>query len=365
VADGDGIRIDFDDIMRGLAANRFDSVQVEFVPDPGRSADELIAALRAAVGTADDTEAETWGEDPVVTLAGGSVQIKEYWSEESLRAWLAVLARELRAAGFGGLVHATPTVAQPRWLRDAAGLRMTAFVAHDGAFEAPVSGSEETGAAAVAAWCRAAADWTAGSPGASYLTVRGMSQVAPAEDVGVHLARAARAGAIATITRAQQQPGQVARASFQPDGYTIYQVYDAAVPVLALVDRVRRALLIGTERMRLGFVAPVPVWAYGWIEREKARPPLPTVPGSALRANSPLWTRYVPDAHGMQVLTDEHLRHAADLSTWTVTQLGPGRHLVEAANLADWYGPDGPSDSVVRRARADFGDVIVPAGALP
>jgi hypothetical protein len=228
-----------------------------------------------------------------------------------------------------------------------------------------VNGSAETDAAAVAAWCQAGADWTAGSAGDAYVTVRGMSQVAPAEGVGVQLGRAVRAGAITTITRAQPQPGQVARASFLPNGHTIYQVYDVSVPVSALVDRMRRALLIGTDRMRLGFVAPVPVWAHGWDEREKARPPLPTVPGYALRANSSRWTRYVPDAHGMQVLTDEHLRHVADLSTWTVTQVVPGRHLVEAANLADWYGPDGPSDSVVHRARADFGGVIVPADALP
>lgn len=355
----DGIRIDFDDVMRGLAANRYDSVHVEFVPDPGGCADELIPALTGAVGAADDAESETWGEDPVLTLAGGSVRVKEYWAEESLRAWLGVFARELRVAWFTGLVHATPTAAQPRWLRDATGWRLTVFVAHDGAFEPPADDP------AVAAWCQGGTEWVAGSRGDAYVMVGGLSQAAPAEGVGAHLARAVRARSIATIVRAEPEPGQVARVSFLPNGHTIYQAYDPAVPLSALVDRVRQALVTGAGRSRLGFVAAVPVWAYGWDARDKARPPLPTVPGYALRANSSLWTRYVPDAHGLQLLTDEHLRHVADLSGWTVTQVAAGRHLVEAANLADWFGPDGPSDSVVRRARADFGGVIVPADALP
>jgi hypothetical protein len=358
VAD-DGVRIDFDDIMRGLAANRYDSVHVEFVPDPGGCAAELVRALTGAVGAADDAESETWGEDPVVTLAGGSVRVKEYWAEESLRAWLAVFAEELRVAGFTGLVHATPTAAQPRWLRDATGLRLTVFVAHDGGFERPADGP------AVAAWCQAGTEWVAGSRGEAYVMVGGLSQAAPADGVGAHLARAVRAGSIVTIVRAEPEPGQVARASFLPNGHTIYQAYEAAVPVAALAGRARQAPVTGAEGSRLGFVSAVPVWAYGWDAREKAGPPLPTVPGHALRANSPLWTRYVPDAHGLQLLTDEHLRHVADLSGWTVTPVAPGRHLVEAANLADWFGPDGPSDSVVRRARADFEGVIVPADALP
>ena len=364
MAHDDGIRIDLDDIMRRLAANGFDSVHVEFVPGPGRSADELIAALITAVGAADDEESETFGEDPVVTLAGGSVRIKDYWSQESLSAWLTVFARELRTAGFTGLVHATPTAGQPRWLRDLTGARMTAFVAHDGAFEALASGSGETEAAAVAAWCQAGADWTAQSRGDAYLSVRGMSQIAPVEGAGVHLARAVRARAISTITRAEPQAGQVAQVAFLPNGHTIYQAYDSSAAVLALADRARQALLIDAERTRLAFVAPTPVWAYSWDARGKALPPLPTVAGHSLRSNLPLWTRYVPDAQGLQLLTDEHLRHVTDLSTWNITQVAPGRHLVEAADLADWFGPNGPSEPVVRQARADFGNAIIPADAL-
>jgi hypothetical protein len=68
--------------------------------------------------------------------------------------------------------------------------------------------------------------------------------------------------------------------------------------------------------------------------------------------------------NALQLLTDEHLRHVTDLSRWNVEQVAPGRYLVEAVNLDDWFAPGGPPDSVVRQARADFGDVIIPADGL-
>jgi hypothetical protein len=86
--------------------------------------------------------------------------------------------------------------------------------------------------------------------------------------------------------------------------------------------------------------------------------PLPYVEEYHVRYNKHLLDRYLPDAHGVQVVRDAHLAKAHDLSGWQVTELGHGRHLVQAPDLAPWYANGLPDPDTLARARADF------AGAL-
>lgn len=100
----------------------------------------------------------------------------------------------------------------------------------------------------------------------------------------------------------------------------------------------------------------------------------PYVDAAFVILNAHLLPEYVPDAHGFQILTDAHLSHARDLSAWTITPLGHGRHLVEAPDLEPWLRPlkamkEGinldptlivPDDKeVLAQARHDFGDMIL------
>ena len=83
-----------------------------------------------------------------------------------------------------------------------------------------------------------------------------------------------------------------------------------------------------------------------------------------------LWSQYIPDPNGIQILTDAHLDKAYDLSAnWTVTPIVPGRWLVEANDLAPWLvGID--EDAAARhrqyldpdllaQARHDFGGAVL------
>lgn len=86
------------------------------------------------------------------------------------------------------------------------------------------------------------------------------------------------------------------------------------------------------------------------------------MPGPAayiVAANGHLHERFVPDAHGVQVLTDAHLAHAHDLSDWNLTDLGHGRHLVQASDLSAWYENLTPDPGTLTKARHDFGDMIL------
>ena len=86
--------------------------------------------------------------------------------------------------------------------------------------------------------------------------------------------------------------------------------------------------------------------------------PLPGIKESDVRYNKHLLDRYLPDAHGVQVVRTAHLDRAHDLSGWQITVLGHGRHLVRARDLAPWYADVLPDADTLALARADF------AGAL-
>jgi hypothetical protein len=58
-------------------------------------------------------------------------------------------------------------------------------------------------------------------------------------------------------------------------------------------------------------------------------------------------------------LRDAHLERARDLSAWTITSLGHGRHLVEAPDLEPWYAGRTPEPDVLEQAREDFGPMLL------
>ena len=65
------------------------------------------------------------------------------------------------------------------------------------------------------------------------------------------------------------------------------------------------------------------------------------------------------DAYAIQILGDEHLTHAADLSSWDVRSVAPGRHLVRAPDVGAWLGAEQPDPPTLAQARAGFGDLIL------
>ncbi len=75
------------------------------------------------------------------------------------------------------------------------------------------------------------------------------------------------------------------------------------------------------------------------------------------------WSRRVPDAHGLPLLTADHLDRAADLGAWDVTEVGD-RYLVSAPDSAPWFANDEPDPATLERARRDFGAMIATSSEL-
>jgi hypothetical protein len=107
-------------------------------------------------------------------------------------------------------------------------------------------------------------------------------------------------------------------------------------------------------------------------------PHFPAISEGHFRYHRPLLARYVPDAFGIQVLTDAHLERAHDLTDWDITPLANGRHLVAAKDVEGWFGTLAPRDwrvvgtvpplpdnrDLVEKARADFGEMILTPDTL-
>ena len=82
------------------------------------------------------------------------------------------------------------------------------------------------------------------------------------------------------------------------------------------------------------------------------------IKSSAYLALREQWPHRVFDAHGLQILTADHLERAHDLTDWHTRQVGD-RYLVAARDLDPWLTNDHPDPTVLDRARTDFGDMII------
>jgi hypothetical protein len=361
MANQEGVRIDRDSIFHKLEANGFDGVRVEFAPDDGGGAAAVVDVVRQAVNMANDVANEAapdsiWGSLLTASLAGFSVRLGSMESEEALETWLEAFGGRVRAGGLSGELRATKTVRLPAW--DSPDPMVTAYVAL-GALSAP-------GGAGAAGWAERAVRWAAEAGGDAYVGSCGMSQLDATGEVAAHLASALHVASSGAVLYADARASRAAMVEIGSDGQAMYQTHDASASLVAQADRARTAILAEAEYAHYAFVAPTPRRAYGWDARGRALPPLrEEIPAFALRMHADLWSRFVPDVHCMQLLTDEHLGRVTDLSQWTVTYVTGGRTLVEAPDLAEWLRPGGPAPSIVDQARADFGQALVPADDVP
>ena len=146
--------------------------------------------------------------------------------------------------------------------------------------------------------------------------------------------------------------------SFSPFGQTWWMDLDRDADPMALAEH-RQSQLVG-HAPDLEFGA-VHVTHPGNHESEATTT-------SVWRRHPHLWSSYVPDAFGVQLLTGRHLARARDLSRWQVREVAEDRWLVTARGLAEWLRPTDPAsvrsrtfpDPAVRaRAVDDFGAMIL------
>ena len=125
------------------------------------------------------------------------------------------------------------------------------------------------------------------------------------------------------------------------------------------LGQVTEAMVALPEDTDLAFVRYSRAYTISWMDLQDGGPSLPYVGEPEVRYSRYLNSRYTPDAHGLQLLTDAHLELASDLSDWVIEPLGGGRHLVQAKDLQPWYANIDPDPETLAKARADFGKMIL------
>lgn len=176
------------------------------------------------------------------------------------------------------------------------------------------------------------------------------------DDASAALARALSDSGYAGLQFQIEADQHVTHVAFGFGGEASYQVVSNASwqHRIATLRDALTALPADTEH---GFIRPATRGALGLYNLDNVLP-LPGIEEHHVRYNKHLSGRYLPDAHGIQLVRTAHLDNAHDLTAWDITDLGHDRHLVQARDLEPWYAHTQPEPDVLTQARADF------AGAL-
>jgi hypothetical protein len=370
------LRIDLDEILAVADRDGYEEMVVEILV--GR--DDLpstVAALRRGMQFANGPGNGVWGSGPTATVDGLSVDLDDLYDRDAVVEWLTAFTEELAREGLSGRIHATRADRLPTWWSTLSDARLTAFVACEAAFpdvtDEPAINSEPSDASARTMWLRRSVDWVTQSGGDVYLLSGGLTQLDRTDQVAAHVARALTVSRVAGVACVDSRLRRARLARFIGSGQATFQAYDAADAPGGQIDAIRGALSATSAGTRLGFMAVMAQDSYGWDYRGRAWPLLPAIATSddmtprqipALLKNTDMWDRYVPDVHGMQLLTERHMDHISNLSDWVVTPAGNARYVVEAAELSAWLTLDGPNETVLAKGRADFEGVIIPSGEL-
>jgi hypothetical protein len=360
------VGIAWDSVQRRLDDYGWDELWLLFAQEGSspRPLAEGIKAAEAAMRHATSTLAdEVVGRGAEPSPFGPAVWIDHITSEEGLRVWLSAFAEHLQDAGWSGMVGAHPQAWFPEWLQELpASPRPTAYLAYtldppgfNPAAQAPPRWAVDS--ETTAALCEGTVEWAWFDGASPYLSTGSSQVLSDGQGSAQMLAWSAGFAASAGLTAVSREPFEFRQVQLREWGQVVVQVADAQFDWKGLVDRVTLPLTWHPDVLDLAFVRPRPAWVVSWLDIRV--PPLPFVSEYDVLANRHLWNRFVPDVHGIQVLTDAHLSRAGNLDAWEVERVAAGRHLVQARDLAAWYAGDGPDAEVLAAARRDFADMLL------
>jgi len=331
-----------------------------------KSKNASVDQLNDAIGTANDAAdasvgyAEVVAEGPAPVKGGLAFMFKRATSKIGLHVWVDTLCEELERAGITGTVAGAPGKGAPDWISQ--GKRPVAFSTWVISPEAQTTQLStfpywRVGPELTLRLTTLADSWARIPNGTLFLTQGTYTVELPIQDVNRVLATSLPHDMNGGVTYAVEAERRAKVVSLFASGDAIFHDVDPAKTWNEVIASLTGALTTEPASMRHGFIR------FGLSS---------TVSGSQIyhaqalegirepdyRYNMHLYDDYLPDAHGVQVVQTAHLNSAADLSGWNITDLGHGRHLVQAPDLEPWYAHGLPDADVLARARRDW------AGAL-
>jgi hypothetical protein len=320
-----------------------------------------LAPLRAAVSVANDAAAKDGLElraYSVTPCPGGfAVQIGPALERNPIHAWVHHFAEALQHEGLAGRLAGAVEAKEPKILAAGEQPTPTLFAR----FALPSTVAEDTprwevGAEQTQQGVRTALDWAFAQSGTVILTQNLFSVQVEGIDLHPLLERALHAAGSAGIDVFDVAEQRARHAALGPQAAVLFQ--DIGETRQNAVEELRDLASRLPPPLDFAFVRIAQRGIRG-IHALDSVQALPGIRELHVRYNPHLLNRYLPDAHGIQIVTDAHLNAAHDLSGWTVTDLGQDRHLVMASDLEPWYGTTLPDPATLTRARADWSGALL------
>jgi hypothetical protein len=359
------VRVEWESIQGVLDEYGWDDLFLLFTqdsPEPrpldeGLAAAEEEAMQRANVAVSE----EVYGRSLEPSPYGPVVAIDYINSEDALHSWLSTFAASLEGAGWSGHVGAHAQVGLPEWYHNRPRTWIpTAYLA----YRRDVTGSNpsaprgwEVSLQTTATLCRVAVEWAGFDGGQVYLSTGHSRVLFDRPGADQILAWSAGLAAEAGITFVRQEPFRICEVELSRAGQAVYQLEDEQLGWEALVQKITEPLIRHPDALDLAIVRPRTAPVISWLDIQS--PPLPHVSEYQVVANRHLWDKFVPDAHGIQLLTEAHLARAGNLDAWDVQRLTPSRYLVQAKDLRPWFAAEEIDPEVLAAARQDFHDMLL------
>ena len=364
-----GVEVVWSALNKAWRKAEYEELWLQFRP---RGSKDVLDAFGAAVEVANQIVEDAGGGDDAFTEglsdsdAGPVALMSRTGPEPAVRAWFAAFAHHLQALGLSGTVTAAPEAYFPGWMSGECPLpkQLTAFVSYQTVDLTQLGDLERrrgwhVPAALTKRVAEAGAAWGRFDGADVYLS-RNIHQIRTKNpDVARPLADGIIESGMAAVTYLRSEPRRKISMALGPQGGACYEVMDDTASWRDRLEQVTAAMVAFPEDTDLAFVQYSHVHTINWSDLATGRPALPYVLESGIRYNRHLNSKYIPDAHGLQILTDTHLGNPNDLSDWIIEPLGGGRHLVQAKDLEPWYANIDPDPETLAKARADFGKMIL------
>ena len=372
---GPEVQTERDGIRRAWRQSEGEFVLLGFRTGPGvePTSPELLRTVTEVVAATNREVDERWplfgsGAEPSASPRGPVIGLTCH-DGQALEAWCHLFADGMATRGFSGVLG--PLRNERPALKGKPGIRcISAVLSLRGWTMRPDSdrqatrgvwATDATLASELATW---ATRWTHLDGGDLFVGARHVSmRVSPDAAVGLLTPAFGSSSAQADVGTFVGLD-EARRVRFEFAGRLILEIRSAARTWQDVLEEMTSTVTAYAARVDYALVRQATMFALA-IDGVTNRPPVrqPHRPGATAPVGN-FHSRqlddsvYVPDANPVQLLTEQHLAGAADLSGWDRVEVAPGRHLVSSRELDGWFGQPEVDPALVERARADFGEII-------